>query len=245
MTDLVSLAAVMALAFVHFAAGKLRFLEGTPRSAWLSAAGGVSVAYVFVHLLPDMGEAQRTLSETVGQWLGEIERHVYVIALVGLVAFYGVERAAVTSRCHRPTSGGQDVISHRVFWIHIASFTAYNGLIGYLIHQRGDEGSTQNVVLFAVAMGLHFVVTDYGLREHYKDAYHRVARWILSLAILAGWSIGLIREIHEAALAVLLAFLAGGVILNVLKEELPEKRESRFGPFLIGAGAYAALLLAL
>jgi len=42
-----------------------------------------------------------------------------------------------------------------------------------------------------------------------------------------------------AAPAVLLAFLAGGVILNVLKEELPEERDRRFWAFLVGAAAYA------
>lgn len=46
------------------------------------------------------------------------------------------------------------------------------------------------------------------------------------------------------ALAALFAFLAGGVILNVLKEELPEERESRFSAFAGGALLYAALLLA-
>ena len=49
----ISLVSAILLALAHIFAGKLRFLEGTPRSAWLSAASGVSVAYVFVHLLPD------------------------------------------------------------------------------------------------------------------------------------------------------------------------------------------------
>jgi hypothetical protein len=38
-------------------------------------------------------------------------------------------------------------------------------------------------------------------------------------------------------------FLAGGVVMNVLKEELPEERESRFWAFLLGAGLYAGVLL--
>ena len=41
-----------------------------------------------------------------------------------------------------------------------------------------------------------------------------------------------------------LVFLAGHVVLNVLKEELPEDRESKFSAFALGSGAYAALLLA-
>lgn len=43
----------------------------------------------------------------------------------------------------------------------------------------------------------------------------------------------------------LVAFLGGGVIVNVLKEELPEERESRFSAFGLAGLAYAALLLAV
>lgn len=50
----VALFAALGLALVHLYGGKLRFLEGTPRSIWLSIAGGVSVAYVFVHLLREV-----------------------------------------------------------------------------------------------------------------------------------------------------------------------------------------------
>lgn len=94
-------------------------------------------------------------------------------------------------------------------------------------------------------MLLHFVVNDYGLREGQKDAYHRAGRWILAIAVFLGWGSGLVNEISDIALAVLVAFLAGGVILNVLKEELPRERRSRFWAFAVGAGGYAVLLLFL
>lgn len=41
------------------------------------------------------------------------------------------------------------------------------------------------------------------------------------------------------------AFLGGGVVLNVLKEEVPSERQSRFWAFAAGAAGYAALLLML
>ena len=66
---------------------------------------------------------------------------------------------------------------------------------------------------------------------------------MLAAAILVGWVAGLLSEISEAALAVLFAFLGGGVVMNVLKEELPEERQSRFWAFALGAAAYAAVLL--
>jgi hypothetical protein len=49
-------------------------------------------------------------------------------------------------------------------------------------------------------------------------------------------------QVSDVAVDVLFAFLAGGVILNVLKEELPEERQSRYLPFAAGAAVYAALL---
>ena len=52
-------------------------------------------------------------------------------------------------------------------------------------------------------------------------------------------------EIGELPLALLFAFLAGGIVLNVLKEELPAERESRFSAFVLGAAGYAAILLLL
>ncbi len=55
------------LALVHLFSGKLRFLDATPRSIWLSASSGVSVAYVFVHILPELSKAQETISGVVSK----------------------------------------------------------------------------------------------------------------------------------------------------------------------------------
>lgn len=62
MIFIVSLLAVAVLVAVHLFSHRLRFLDGTPRSIWLSLAGGVSVAYVFVHLLPELSEGQETIA---------------------------------------------------------------------------------------------------------------------------------------------------------------------------------------
>lgn len=41
----------------------------------------------------------------------------------------------------------------------------------------------------------------------------------------------------------LFAVLAGGLILNVLKEELPDERSSNVPAFVAGAGSYALVAL--
>ncbi len=232
------------LALTHLFAGRLRFLQVVPRSRWLSASSGVSVAYVFVHILPDLSEAQSTIRKSVDPALTFIEHHVYLLALLGLVIFYGLERLATVSRQRSQQAGGADMTSPGVFWLHMVSFAFYNALIGYLLVHREVPGLT-SLIFFAIAMGLHFLVNDYGLREHHKKMYDHRGRWILAAAVIAGWAIGTGTKLSEAAIAVLFAFLAGGIMLNVLKEELPDQRESRFWAFALGAGGYTLLLLAL
>ncbi|WP_233204270.1 hypothetical protein [Halegenticoccus soli] len=234
----------LGLAAVHVFGGRLRFLDVIPRSRWLSFAGGASVAYVFVHILPEVEHAARTFERTVREATGValfVEYHVYLIALVGFVAFYGLERLAKDPKDGRARNGGEGT---SVFWVHVGSFAVYNGLIGYLLVHREDPGVT-GLLLFFAAMALHFFVNDYGLREHHGDVYHRRGRWVLAAAVVGGTAVGLLVEVSELAVAALFSFLAGSVILNVIKEELPEERQSRFWAFALGAGLYAAVLVLL
>ena len=240
-----SLIVAVALALVQLFAGKLRFLSATPRSIWLSASSGVSVAYVFVRILPELSEAQEVIRAVVGGWLAFWEHHVYVVALLGLAVFYGLDRAAIASRQSNREESRGDVTAAGVFWLHIIVYGLYNTLIGYLLLNR-DETDAIGMLQFALAMALHFAVNDYGLREHHKYIYNGIGRWVLATAVIVGWTLGSSgMGIDRAAIAVMFAFLAGGIILNVLKEELPAERESRFWAFAFGAGAYTILLLTL
>lgn len=233
-------AALALFIIVHLFVGKLRFLHGVPRSRWLSMAGGVAVAYVFLHVLPELGAHQNRVEAEAGA--GLLETEIYLMALLGLVSFYGLERHVRGSRAQMRARGGEDRPEAGVFWLHIGSFSLYNLLIGYLLLHREETG-IWSLAIYAVAMALHFVTNDYGLREDYKSAYDRIARWLLSGAVAAGWLLGLILTVSDIAVGLLFAFLSGGVVLNVLKEELPEERQSRFLPFLAGLTGYAALLI--
>lgn len=264
--------AAVILALAHVGTPYLRFLHGTPRSAWLSAAGGVAVAYVFVHLLPELAEGQQHLTGALNSGSGMddggsigtaglrmAERHVYVVALAGLALFYGLERLANLSRAGtstavRDTGGAGDdgsehgapheATSPGVFWVHMAFFSLYNALVGYLL-VWGEHETTAVLALFTTAFAFHFVVTDFGLYVHHRARYHDVGRWLLGAAVFAGFGAASATRLPDEALAVLLAFLAGGVILNVIKEEVPNERQSRFWAFAAGLIAYTALLLTL
>jgi len=245
-----ALVAAAILALVHLFSGRMRFLGGVPRSAWLSAFAGISVAYVFVHLLPELAEGQASIegehrgeraAEEPGRLLAYLEDHVYLMALLGLLVFYGVERHSLASRRERHARTGEDRTAGAAFWLSIGSFTVYNAIVGYLL-LRGELDELSALVLYTVALAVHFVVNDFGLREHHKDAYERSGRWIIATGVLIGWLLGVTADLPERAIALVIAFIAGGVILNVLKEELPGERRARLMPFLAGAALYTVLL---
>lgn len=237
----ITLASAILLALAHLWAGRLRFLEGIPRSRWLSFAGGVSVAYVFLHILPELGSGQETFDKRSSGVLEALAHHTYLLALIGLAVFYGLERMALRSR--KREGGREGATGGPTFWTHIATYALYNAVIGYLLVHRDEQGFTA-LLWYVVAIGLHFVVNDFGLWEHHKQRYRITGRWVLAGAVLVGWLAGVLTDVSEMVVVALFAFVAGGIVLNVLKEELPEERESRFPAFALGAALYAVLLVA-
>lgn len=243
MTLLFVLGGALLLSLVHLEAGKLRFLHVVPRSRWLSFGSGISVAYVFLHLLPELSRAQGPLRRAMDDHLSYLDHHGFALAAVGLATFYGLERLAELSRARSRRDKGEDVTTPGVFWLHIGSFAGYNVLIGYLLIEKVPD--TGRYLLFVLAIALHFLVNDYGLRQHHKESYHRIGRWVLAAAVVAGALIGCVTQVASMTRLVPFSFLAGGIIMNVLKEELPAERESRFWAFALGLVLYGSILIAL
>ena len=235
----------MAIAFcaVHLFVGRLKWLAQTPRSKWLSFAGGVAVGYVFMHILPELGSHAATFERATGFDAVMAESLVNTLALVGLVLFYGLERALSISRDARQQEEGRDRPHHPVFWLHLSASALLVALITYLLNHREDTTGV-GLVLYFIAMILHFVTADFGTRTEHPELYDSTGRWVLAGATLGGWSLGLLLELPEVIIGCLFAFVAGGIVLLVLKEELPAERRSFFLPFLAGASSYAALVLA-
>lgn len=224
---------------IHLFSRHVHSLRRNPRSQFLSIAGGISVAYVFLHLLPELGDFQREL-EGEGV-LSYLEHHIYLIALIGLVLFYGLEQFVKKSHKHREH---QSSISHHagVFWVHIGTFALYNFSIGYLL-VREEFTDSLGPWAFFIALGVHFITNDISLDEQHDRDYAKYGRWLLTASIFIGWITGVLTELHPFIVSYLVAVLAGGIILNVMKEELPEERESSFPAFLGGVVAYTVILL--
>jgi hypothetical protein len=241
--ELATLVAAGALGATNVLAARLGSLHDRRRRTLHSLLGGVAVAYLFLDLLPHVAEGQGALDDAIGDAVPAVDRHAYLLALVGLIVFYGIEIASRSSRRRSGPTGG-DRTELETFVASIVAFAAYNAVVGYVVHRSFSDRGGAPLALFTLALGAHLVVNDASLRDHHKERYHDVGRWILAAAVLFGWAVASVGDVPDPVLATVIAFLAGGLVLNVLKEELPSEREGRFIPFLAGA-AGCGIVLAL
>lgn len=218
-------------------------LDHLPLRRFLSFAGGVSVAYVFMHLLPAVSRGQQHVAEQIGIDSGFSRYFVYLIALLGFALFYAMEHFAI-----KTWSEGDDPDSPRVqsrlFWFHIAFFVAYNMMIGYLVASDPYQSGLR-MLLYFIALGLHFFTNDWNLRRHHKEDYDRYGRYLLAGGILAGWLIGALSQYPEVVLVIVEAFISGAIVLNAIKEELPSGKNSNLTVFLSGLVVTAFLFVFL
>lgn len=226
---------------LHAAAPRIRRLPLVPETATGSFAGGLAVAYVFLHLLPELAAGNEAIGDALGDAVEPtplLDLVIFLVALAGFAAFYGLERLA--RRGAAAATGGREPVG--IYRLHLGSFMVYNGLITYTMALRLRTGMAF-AVLFAVAMALHFVLSDRSLEEHYPRRFPRSGRPLLATALLAGWGLdALFAPTSTVAVALLTALLGGSVLLNVFKEELPPTGRSSYRWFVVGLVLYAGLL---
>lgn len=230
--------AALALMGVQVLPRRLRDLPEHVRRPLHSASGGVAVTFVFLHLFPELDQLRDAVSEQVGPSVPLAEPAVFVLALAGLVGFYGIE--VISRRAHRRDEGTRSWADH----VGITVFAGYYAVIGYLLWDQFERGAG-NLVVYTLAMGFHFLAVDYGLRETHREAYVHAGRWFLVAAIVLGWAAGSLGQLTDWGLGVLLSLFAGALVLVALKEELPAERAGHYVAFVTGAVSYAALLATL
>ncbi len=234
-----TLAAAILFASIFYFGARLQFPGPGQRyhRKILSFAAGVSIAYVFIHLLPELENAKNVfVRETAHRSLPFPEYRVYLSAMMGFMLFYGIEHMVVQKKSPDAKTGGP------VFMLHIGGFAAYTWLISYLLVRSLEEGGV-SIALYTVAMGLHFLSIDHALRREHASLYEGPGKNVLALAALAGWSVGMLAEIPRPMVITLLGIVSGAIVMNSMIMELPTEKEGRFAPFLLGGIFYTGLLL--
>ena len=221
---------VLILASVHFFACGLLKIPPSYRGKFLSFGGGIAIAYVFIELLPKLCLADQIIRTSFTGVLPFAERHVYILALLGFLLFFSLDGKKGEVSIKKPS------------YISLAAYTFFNFFLGYAIAYKNDP-DIQPLALFTFAMALHCLTNDYTLNQESKHFYQKFGKKIIVASLFLGFATGSYLIISKAAIALINAFLGGGVIMNVTRHELPSDNPNSKTTFLIGAGFYTLILL--
>jgi hypothetical protein len=231
MQEAVSIVSLIILVLIHLYANRAQVLGWAWHGRFLSFASGVSFAYVFVDLLPMLAVYQPVLQSTFKGVIPLLDKHAYIIALFGVLFYYGLRRQPFLN-------------PKKQFYVTMSGYQLFNFLVGASLADINDP-EIQPIALFTIAMGLHYFVNDHTLRQDHKELYEKSGRWWLAAALIVGYIVGDFLHIPGALEALIIAFVAGGVLLNVMSYELPKNKSGDYFYFVLGALLYTILLVQL
>ncbi len=220
--------------------GRIHPLRALARSQRVLSASsaGISLAYVFVRLMPDLASARVSFAASTSLPVRFEGMAIYFVALVGFIVFFGLDHFSRKARLALAEGEIPDP------GIKILGFAAYACLIGYLLVGNLDP-SASGAAAYTFAMAVHCLGFDHRFRDELGDGYARRGHLLLAAAILAGWAAGLLFALPKDVLALMIGFLSGGVIVNAMVGELRASEGQVFVPFAASAIVYSLVLIPL
>jgi hypothetical protein len=237
---LVSGATAAALAGVFVGGGRFHpaRLIMSERSG-LSLSAGIAMAYVFIRVMPELSEERETFVHTTTLPTRFEGMAIYGLALLGFLAFYSIEY--LNRRDRVAAAAGKATPDHD---IKVIAFAVYACLVCYLLLSQLAK-SPIGLILYAVAMAVHFLITAHALTEHSGGRYQRLGRFVLAASCLVGWGLSLVTTLPRDVLAMILAFLSGAIIVDSAIAQPPPNEKGGLAPFLAGALLYSLVLIPL
>lgn len=228
---------------------KIKFFNLKNHRWLISFSAGVAIAYVFIHLLPELQKSKEILKPYAINYVPLLEQHlVYLFAMLGFMLAYGIQKIMIWSHeklinTNNNIKNNLDNERHYVsFILHIIGYAIYVFLLGYLMIRNIDLSKSE-IIYYTVALMFHFESLNfYFASEHYK-LYIKYGRYILATAVFLGWLLGAMTAVHEVLIIILLGFISGAVIMSTILTEIPQGKFGKFWPFLGGSFFYASLLL--
>ncbi len=212
----------LVLALANFIGILLPVKKFVPRKWWLSFSGGVAVAYVFIHLIPELHK----ITDVAGASI------TFSLTLLGTVIYFGAAKYVKESK-NTPDS-------RRAFIVQMTTLVPYFFTLGYLLERLNTLTALSS---YTLAIGIHLVGFGYDQKEDHKENYTIWVVSTLAAVLIAGTITSYFYKLDELMLSLLLAFVTGGILLNSIKEEIPTINQSQFWAFAGGAISIGILLL--
>jgi hypothetical protein len=205
----------------------------------ISFGAGMSVAYVFVHVMPELHDVRVSFAEGMGTPLPFQGMLVYYFALVGFLLFFLMDQL----RERMAHSSGESAAS-LAFRLEIGGFSAYVGMMGYVLLRNLGETHT-STAFFAATIAIHFLALDHSLAMSHADPYRRVGRFVLAGSVVLGWLLGVALPLPAPVVALLVAFVSGAVVVNATIMEIHGEKGGHLLPFAAGGLIYGLILIPL
>mgnify|MGYP000217416860 CR=1 FL=1 len=240
--DLLSLLGVLVLASVHMLCGKKKWWDFFEAHGWISFSAGASVAYVFIHVFPDISILQQQFRgipshEYNGRFFSQ---PLYLTALAGICLPYLIDTLELNytnndKKCHKQ-------VHQSIFGVRKLFYTLYNMMLAYMIMNRHGEG-VLNMNIIVIVLAMHFIVINANFKEMYNDLFKRYIRWFAVLGLIFGGILGKTVTVPDFIVAYIFSLLGGVITYTALKEELPKTSHRAPFHFLAGVVCFALLIM--
>ena len=127
----------------------------------------------------------------------------------------------------------RDDQASKPLWLHGTAFFVYALLAGDPLASMSDA-RTLAIVVTACALILHLLGVNHQLRSWDAQSFGRHFRWWFPAAATLGRSVGDLFNVPIELVMVVTGLLAGGLITNVMVEELPAGDKAKLAPFVGG-----------
>lgn len=233
---LIALALAITLAAAHFFAFRISILPSKTQDVLASVGGGAAIAYIFIHLMPELAIGGRALSEldiTKFAPTPITEAGLFLTAMVGMVTFFILDVRTEEGRLSTKIS----------FRAHLASFASISAIYAYTLPSLVTTGWSY-AVLFTVVLAGHLLLADRALARAHPTQFAHETRWIGMAAVGTGFIAAfLLPPANDYILAIGTAFLGGVLLMTTFREELPAASRTRIPWFLSGLLVMSGLLL--
>jgi|GEM_PF-360726 len=226
LNSLVALGLTVGLGVVHFFSEQIKIPEGKARWRVISLGAGLSIGYLFLHLLPETYEEAAFLKH----W-------VFVALLAGFAFTHLAEKYA-----YKHAQRAKLVYELKI--IHLAVFFLYYFIAGISLADKVETGILDGV-MFIVPIAIHTALSTSALaRLHGRVKESLVVKILMSVSSILGVILAIIVPIPPVVSSFLTSFIAGVLLFVFVKEFLPEERKGEPFFFILGMLIFLVYTLA-
>lgn len=191
----------------------------------ISFAAGLSSAYLFLLLLPEVYQGSLILKQ-----------YTYLILFVGFVSIHITEKYIYKHVDKKR-------IKDEVRAVHHTTFFFYHFIIGIILVTFFKQ-SFREGLLFFIPVWFHTAISSVALTEMYKELEEKsLGKIFLSLSVIFGIIIALLTMIPTIVHYSLLALITGSLTYIIVKDLTPKGKEGNLNMFIFGVISYSLIII--